>query len=276
VTDTRSCGDSCQESCKCAPSYYGFDCSFRAETCPDDVLGAKEDAHECLNGGTCYRVSEPAVNGEVGEGGGTGGGSASPVNSYYRCDCRRAYGDAGTYAGPQCEYLAEVSCEQGVPKSTYAFCVNGGRCNATVPTGSPFGGCACPVGYEGRHCQYPYGTAPPDELVYSPPPSASGLPPVAIFFLVVAAVAFVGGVAVLAWRRERSRRSKSGGHAQDVVVAAETDPASHRPSSSSASTPRGDDSYLHEDDDDGIQVSSSTLSRGGGGLEASPADREIL
>jgi hypothetical protein len=296
LLDSRSCGDNCQERCKCVPNYYGSDCSLRAETCPDAIVGTQDEARECLNGGTCYLVSELAGNNQEDGGGGMGTDTVSPVNSYYRCDCRRAYGDAGrvVHAGHQCEYPAEVSCEQGVEQSLYAFCVNGGTCPTTVPSGSPFGGCACPTEYEGRHCQYLYGTAPSEELVYNPPTSASGnhFPPVAIFFLVVLAVAFVGGVAVLAWRRDKSHRMQKDGaqNTQDwnesgVVVSSGSSPATsphpHPHPKPSASSPLGDDLYLH-DDEDGDEVSSSRCRINGGGadtdsgLRASLEDREIL
>lgn len=193
LNDTRSCGDNCQDRCKCAPGYYGFDCSFVAQVCPDDVIGRGEDeARECYNGGTCYKVQEVADAAPGGE------------NVFWRCDCRHSYGDAAIYAGHQCEYPLEVSCENGKSTSTYAFCVNDGACLAVVEAGEPHPGCKCPTDFEGRHCQYAAGTAPPQELVYSPSASTKhGMSGIALFFIVVAALMFVGTISCMAWQYHR-------------------------------------------------------------------------
>jgi hypothetical protein len=275
LKDTLSCGNNCTERCKCEPNYFGPDCSYQAEVCPNSILGATDDEAEvCFNGGTCYPVTQLA-------------GSSAEV--YYQCDCRKAYGDAGkiVYAGHQCEYPAQASCESGVASSLYAFCVNGGTCKATVPPGSPHPGCTCPVGFDGRHCQYAYGTAPAKELEYSPPDSANAgnpLSPAAIFFLVLFATAFVVGVAVFAWRRQRQRDLA---HEVEQNLSSMGAPADNGrqslPTPSPGHAPH--DLYLHDDADEVNEVSSSpgwTRSAGGGGDDddddssLQPPDREII
>lgn len=192
--DTISCGDDCQERCKCQPGYFGDDCSFQAEICADEV--GPGGVQTCLNGGHCYKVDH----------------MSGAANEYeYQCDCRKAYGDASAYAGHQCEYPAEVSCEKSpdqsrndVSPSSYAFCVNGGVCLQLVERGEAFPGCRCSIDYAGRHCQYATGTAPAEELVYAPPPSGK-LSSGAIAGIVIAGLVFVVGVALVANRHHSSQ-----------------------------------------------------------------------
>lgn len=188
ILDTRSCGDNCQKECKCDPDYTEHDCSYYAQNCPGEV--GPNDVQTCFNGGKCYSTTVYK-------------GDATTIK--WQCDCTQAYGDAGIFAGHQCEYPAERSCEVGVATSEYAFCVNGGVCAQMVQSGQKFVPCKCPLDFEGRHCQYAAGTAPAQELIYAPPPQPQELSGGAIFGIVIASLAafgFIIGIALICKRKQ--------------------------------------------------------------------------
>ena len=142
----------------------------------------------CLNGGTCVGQQIQSGNTWLTE---------------YTCNCATAAGDAAIYNGPRCEFPSETSCEAGTSSSTYAFCVNGGRCIATVQPGQPAAGCDCVGLFEGRHCQYAYGTAPPQELLYSSARGKRGLSGGMIVLTVLLSIGFLGSIFLLMYRRWR-------------------------------------------------------------------------
>jgi hypothetical protein len=205
LLDNRSCGNNCLETCKCVPGYGGDDCSIRVTICPDTVDPA-DSVSTCFNGGTCVQKMYNSGN----------------YNQLrWRCDCTQAVGAATAYAGIQCEFPAEESCETGKNQSNYAFCTNGGSCLATVWPGSPHPGCLCQAGkFEGRHCEYKAGTAPSDELSYNRQGSGdSGVSGVGIFFIVFAAFLFVGGFGFYIYRYSTGKEVDT----QDTISAAAPD-----------------------------------------------------
>ena len=132
------------------------------------------------------------------------------IRSEWLCDCREAVGQAGVYAGHQCQFPAHTSCirhQHHSVVSEYAFCTNGGSCRAMVAAGAPHPGCRCTAGFEGRHCQYREGTAPRDELVYEARNTGSdnddGMSGFGIFLVVMLCLAFAGGVGYLLLERRR-------------------------------------------------------------------------
>ena len=198
ILDTKSCGDICEERCKCLPGYVGFDCSYSVEICTDEVI--EGSVQSCYNGGKCVPV-EP------------GEAIFASDETQYRCDCSEAYGLAGSdiHAGHQCEFPAEMSCEKDSDKSVYSFCVNQGVCTKQIAHGEPHPGCICPKDFEGWHCQFKVGTAPAEEYEYQIPNSGNGgLSGVAIFFIVAISLvvfALIVFVAVRVKRRQRANHS---------------------------------------------------------------------
>jgi hypothetical protein len=150
---TVSCepNGSCREDgeCDCLPGFAGADCSFPYETCPDGIV-------TCFDGAQCERLSTRLSDGTL---------------SQYQCDCF-TMPEASPFQIDQCEAPESEACIAGTSSSPvfvsdYAFCTNGGKCLKKVSTGEPHAGCRCPSEFEGRHCQYRKGTAPPAELKIS-------------------------------------------------------------------------------------------------------------
>mmetsp|Transcript_22246 Transcript_22246/g.42239 ORF Transcript_22246/g.42239 Transcript_22246/m.42239 type:complete len:326 (-) Transcript_22246:185-1162(-) len=145
--------DSCSgERCQCDDNHAGDDCSLEIQYCPDSV-NAEGTAETCLNGGRC--VEKEIFEDQSGVG---------PATVVWRCDCTYATGDAAAFAGAQCEFPATQSCLVGGAESSYSFCVNGGDCVREIIRGQDHPGCTNCPGFEGRHCQYEAGKAPPEEL----------------------------------------------------------------------------------------------------------------
>jgi hypothetical protein len=138
VTGTRSV------HCECDVGFTGFDCSFPYEQCLDGYT-------TCYNGAECLRSLSDKED----------TGSKSQV---YVCDCE-SIPDGTPFVIEQCENPVDDVCERGVEFSDYAFCTNSGSCRDSVESGEPHPGCKCPSEFEGRHCQYREGTAPPEELL---------------------------------------------------------------------------------------------------------------
>jgi hypothetical protein len=123
--------------CECKPGFTGSDCSFPYEQCPDGYT-------TCLNGAKCV--------------------STISNNEVYQCDCTQIP-DATPFKIDQCKNPIDDICEKGVKVSEHAFCTNDGICRSMVEQGEQHPGCECPEEYEGRHCQYAAGSAPPEELL---------------------------------------------------------------------------------------------------------------
>lgn len=151
--DTRSCGDSCTERCVCNEGFDGNDCTVRLDICPGAI--SPDGARSCLHGGRCMQNAD----------------------EQWICDCSSAKKGGKMYAGHQCEFAAQVSCEIGKQNSAHAFCTNGGRCYSQVKSGEHHPLCDCDDAFEGRHCQYAKGSRPEQEKIYAipPPPANEGI-----------------------------------------------------------------------------------------------------
>lgn len=153
---SNGCGShgTCQSNtqlCTCNSGYGGVDCTMRQELCLGDV--GPTGVNTCFHGGVCQQSNA----------------DASATEEQWICDCSNAKKGGKVYAGHQCEFPAQVSCEKGKTESTHAFCTNGGTCRSQVEAGQHHPMCLCPDGFEGRHCQYATGTAPDQEVVYAIP-----------------------------------------------------------------------------------------------------------
>ena len=183
--DTRNCGANCTERCICDSGFDGNDCNIRVEVCPDSVN--QDGDRTCLHGGKCQQLSEDE----------------------WSCDCTTAKKGEKMYAGHQCEFAAQVSCEIGKIDSAHAFCTNGGRCNSQVKSGEHHPMCDCDDAFEGRHCQYAKGTRPAEETIYAipAPPAKEGISGGAIFAIVAVCLIVCVGGAVYMMRRKGTFKS---------------------------------------------------------------------
>lgn len=148
--------------CECNPGFSGADCSFPYEQCPDGFTS-------CYDGAKCTRgLSDKDPTDKDGR-----------DDQEYTCDCE-AMNDASPFVIQQCENPVDDVCEIGVKLSHYAFCTNAGKCLEKVTTGRAHPGCQCTKEFEGRHCQYRKGTAPPAELllVWNADPAEEGEDPI--------------------------------------------------------------------------------------------------
>jgi len=179
----------CGHRCSCHHGFYGDDCSFVVDICPSSASGIKGPSM-CLNGGECAMELFPF--------------DGKWVVTRYLCDCTAAAGDASVYGDPRCDFRSQTSCEAGTSSSMYAFCVNGGRCIATVQPGQPAAGCDCAGLFEGRHCQYANGTAPALELLYYSARKTRGLSWGLIVLMVLLSLGYLGGICFWMFRILRS------------------------------------------------------------------------
>ncbi|GKY99907.1 hypothetical protein MPSEU_000944300 [Mayamaea pseudoterrestris] len=203
LEDTPECREngSCEEQCVCRDGFSGSDCSFLMERCPIDDGTSEPDSHAaCYNGGSCY--PEPHID-----------------TYSWRCDCSVAgFGDAVSLQGhKQCEFKEEsfVSCEIDKEKSDYAFCVNGGSCGRNMVTsGERFHGCTCPTFFEGRHCQFPAGSALDRDFLTSSSETEKrgGIGAGTIVAIVLVVLVGMAGLVqyVIVARRRRNEDSDSG------------------------------------------------------------------
>ena len=192
-------GDECTgEFCRCEAGYEGDDCSLKVEICP--FVDAPSSVPSCRNGGRCV-AKEIMENPE-------GFGAAQEV---WRCDCSTAIGSALNpvqHEGAQCEFPATQSCLAGGIDSDYAFCVNGGDCVRKIIRGEEHPGCVNCGDYEGRHCQYKKGEAPPEELLAARKDiqeEENGMKPGLIVLLVMVACLVLGSFTIFIARRGASR-----------------------------------------------------------------------
>ncbi|CAJ1954768.1 unnamed protein product [Cylindrotheca closterium] len=147
--------------CECNIGFAGADCSFPYEQCPDGFT-------TCYDGAKCSRgLSDKDAGDEDGRG-----------DQTYTCDCEAMVG-VSDFVIQQCENPLDDVCEMGVQLSEYAFCTNSGTCLKLIDSGEAHPGCDCPEEFEGRHCQYAAGTAPPAELmlVWNADPDEEGEDP---------------------------------------------------------------------------------------------------
>jgi len=209
ILDTRSCGNACEESCKCDPGFAGVDCSFQAESCPGPV--GPNGERTCFNGGACQIIADDGQDSV--EGGNDVDAVFDGDVDEWSCNCLAA--QVSTAAQPQivtgfqCEFASQVSCELGSADSNYAFCTNGGTCLRMVRAGKPHRGCFCGAAHEGRHCQYKAGTAPAQELAYlreqeRADEADEGLSGVGTTFIVLVALVAVSGTGYFLYNRHKS------------------------------------------------------------------------
>lgn len=187
--------------CQCEPNYSGADCSIPFETCEDGE-------RTCFNGSTCVRNNQ-----------------RDPVtNKYkYHCDCTKAIG-VSSFAGLQCRQQATAYCILGRTQSQYAFCTNGGECIREVVDGQAHPGCRCTDDFEGQHCQYIKGTAPPEDkgqpyLQYPGEKSGGGATKGIVIFIIIA----VCGIVVLSMGYVIYRKKMAGGGKRNETAAAAPD-----------------------------------------------------
>ena len=198
--------DNCSgERCQCAHNYAGDDCSLEIDFCPDSV-DAQGTVETCLNGGRC-------VEKEIYE----DGSGVGPATVVWRCDCTYATGDAAAYAGTQCEFPTTQSCLVGGAKSDYTFCVNGGDCVREIIRGQEHPGCINCPGFEGRHCQYEAGKAPPEELQAARKDitdESDSMKPGVIIIIVLLGCLVLGGLAIFVCKRSSSQKNDSNRNAE--------------------------------------------------------------
>ena len=206
VTDTRACEPpNCTTECKCDPGWGGADCDFQRDLClgSQSLTHSPDGATYCFNGGTCKEMAVDV--------------SEDPDGIGLVCDCSTAVVDNFAYAGHQCEYKAQVSCESGRQFSSYAFCVNGGICKGLVVPGDPHPLCNCPDEYEGRHCQFQAGSAPTQEQILTPSGGINENPfkTITVAWIVgasVIALVFVACIGIFCLRRRRARLESENSH----------------------------------------------------------------
>jgi hypothetical protein len=190
--DTCIEGSCIDDDCQCFPGFIGDDCSIPFTICEDGD-------RTCFNGSECERNNE-----------------RDPVTLKYKyhCDCSKAFG-ISSFAGQQCEYSATVMCEKGVDVSDTTFCTNGGACVEQVSSGDAHQGCDCTNQFEGLHCQYLAGNAPPEELAAvqalqeSRSSRSSDLSGVALFFIIVIPLIVVGMFIFFVWKRRQTGKDAS-------------------------------------------------------------------
>ena len=191
---------SCREDgeCDCLPGFAGADCSFPYETCPDGIV-------TCFDGAQCERLSTRLSDGTL---------------SQYQCDCS-TIPEASPFQIDQCEAPESEACIAGTSSSPvfvsdYAFCTNGGKCLKKVSTGEPHAGCRCPSEFEGRHCQYRKGTAPPAELKISFAEEEHHVEGFLLFFILVIVGGVVGGFACIIYGKMKAASSSHTTTMQDI------------------------------------------------------------
>lgn len=178
--------------CECSENFGGEDCSMPYEICPDGK-------RKCYNGSECRRNHDK-----------------DPVTHEhkYSCDCSKAY-DVANFAGIQCEYSTTAVCEIGKENSFYSFCTNEGECVEMVNPGRPHQGCRCLDFFEGLHCEYLKGEAPPHELAAVATLEASrtkrsSLSGLAMSFIILVPLVLAGMFAYILYKKKRNEKENFG------------------------------------------------------------------
>mmetsp|Transcript_29500 Transcript_29500/g.63906 ORF Transcript_29500/g.63906 Transcript_29500/m.63906 type:complete len:615 (-) Transcript_29500:236-2080(-) len=190
------------EYCSCPEGYYGIDCSMKIKKCGPDA----DPDHVCANDGECVPV-----------------GTKDDGGTKWGCDCK-----GGTWAGQHCENPASQICViSGDPieaGNKGAFCTNGGTCVQLSDKKDFQAGCDCPVGFNGKKCQYKNGVVAVKEVSTpskggsgskSTSSSASsssggGMSGTGIFIIVVVVIASVLIIASIVVRRRYSASWRHG------------------------------------------------------------------
>lgn len=233
--------DNCTgERCQCEHDYAGSDCSLRIEYCPEAVDGLDGSISTCLNGGKCVEKEIYA------ESSGSG-----PASVQWRCDCRYATGNAEAYAGTQCEFPSTQSCLVGGAESDYAFCVNGGDCIREIVRGQDHPGCTNCPNFEGRHCQYEKGKAPPEELRAASKEISEeddGMKPGYIILFVLLGGLVLGGLVLFVMYRNNKRDGDTESEFPDDLQLNESTDGMEPKEDDKSSPTQGDDGEPKDDD----------------------------
>jgi hypothetical protein len=133
------------------------------------------------------------------------------------------------FAGLQCENAATSSCEIDNDTPEFAFCTNQGTCRKMVKRGEPHPGCTCADDFEGMHCQYLKGTAPPEDLVQYPGDDGE-MSAVAKFVIVIVSLGVAGLLGYVIWKKKSVGKDKQNVEISNVEGDLQLQESSEEPS----------------------------------------------
>lgn len=182
-------GTCLNNECQCRGGYTGDDCSIPYTEC-------EGGSRVCFNGSECVQNNER---------------DPFTLKFKYHCDCSTAFG-VSEFAGENCEYDVTANCHQVTKSTITAYCTNGGACVEVLnDVARGHQGCNCVNGYEGLHCQYLAGTAPPEELaavaeLRAARDRSNDLTPVALFFIIVIPMIVVVMFVYFGYQRRKTEK----------------------------------------------------------------------